>query len=491
MAENAFLSVLSPNYFNIHSMIITPNLVQPSHFCQFSPRWANTCKCSFRSNGNSIFFPVRTNAGAQLRKRISALTASSAQGASVKDSNSTASTIATDQKKVLVPIGFGTEEMDAVIIIDILRRAGADVTVASVESNLQIQCSSGTKLIADTLISTCAKEIFDLVVLPGGMPGSARLRDSEILRTITRKQAEGGRLYGAISEAPAIALDAWDLLSCVEVTCHPQFTYRISCLWIVTSNVHKDRLLTTSRGPGTAMEFALSFVEQLYGKEKSEEIEKALVMPTNGGGELGRQEYNAVDWTFTNPPSVLVPVANGSEEMETVIIVDILRRASVNVVVASIEEELEILGSRKVKLVADKLIEDAAKSAYDMIILPGGIPGAERLGLCEPLRKLLREQALSNRVYGAICASPAIVLEPQGLLKDKKATAHPSFSSKLVDQSDVYAGVVIDGKLITSKGPGTAMEFSIALIDKLYGHDRARGIAQGMVYNYTEALSDY
>ena len=68
--------------------------------------------------------------------------------------------------KVLVPVGFGTEEMDAVIIIDILRRAGAHVTVASVEPNVQIKCSSGTKLIADTLISTCAEEIFDLVVLP-------------------------------------------------------------------------------------------------------------------------------------------------------------------------------------------------------------------------------------------------------------------------------------------------------------------------------------
>lgn len=423
MARNALHSVLSSNYFNIHAMITNPTPVQSPHFCQLPPLWANSCKRFFRSNGSCALLPVRSNSDSQLRKRISAFTACSVQGVFATDSKSAASTIATDQKKVLVPVGFGTEEMDAVIIIDILRRAGAHVTVASVEPNVQIKCSSGTKLIADTLISTCAEEIFDLVVLPGGMPGSARLRDSEILRTITRKQAEGGRLYGAISEAPAIALDAWDLLSCVEVTCHPQFTYRISCLWIVTSNVHKDRLLTTSRGPGTAIEFALSFVEQLYGKEKSEKIEKDLVMPTNGGSELGRQEYNAVEWTFTNSPR-------------------------------------------------------------------GGMPGAERLGMCESLRKLLREQALSNRVYGAICASPAVVLEPQGLLKDKKATAHPSFSSKLVDQSGVSAGVVIDGKLITSKGPGTTMEFSIALVDKLYGHDRARGIAQGMVFNYSEALSD-
>jgi hypothetical protein len=95
MAGNAFQSVLSPNYFNIHAMITNAILVQSSHFCQVPP-----CKRSFRSNGNSALFPVRTNAGARLRKRIPAFTACSAQGASAKESNSAASTIATDQKKV-------------------------------------------------------------------------------------------------------------------------------------------------------------------------------------------------------------------------------------------------------------------------------------------------------------------------------------------------------------------------------------------------------
>lgn len=114
-------------------------------------------------------------------------------------------------KKVLVPIGFGTEEMEAVIIVDVLRRAGAEVTVASVEPQLEIEASGGTKLVADTSIAACSNQIFDLVALPGGMPGSVRLRDCEILQKITRKQAEEKRLYGAICAAPAVTLLPWGL----------------------------------------------------------------------------------------------------------------------------------------------------------------------------------------------------------------------------------------------------------------------------------------
>lgn len=102
--------------------------------------------------------------------------------------------------------------MEAVIIVDVLRRAGADVTVASVEPQLQIEASSGTKLVADTSISTCSDQVFDLVALPGGMPGSARLRDCEVLQKIMSKQAEEKRLYGAICAAPAVTLKPWGLL---------------------------------------------------------------------------------------------------------------------------------------------------------------------------------------------------------------------------------------------------------------------------------------
>ncbi|CAI0557307.1 unnamed protein product, partial [Linum tenue] len=99
---------------------------------------------------------------------------------------------------VLVPIGFGTEELEAVILTDVLRRAGAEVTVASVEPQLEIEAAAGTKLVADSSICACSAEVFDLVALPGGMPGSARLRDCDVLRQITSKQADEERFIGAI-----------------------------------------------------------------------------------------------------------------------------------------------------------------------------------------------------------------------------------------------------------------------------------------------------
>lgn len=404
--------------------------------------------------------------------------------ASLAEVKPAVSTMASAQKKVLVPIGFGTEEMEAVILIDVLRRAGSDVTVASVETDLQIEASRRVKLVADMLISNCTEETFDLVVLPGGMPGSTRLRDSEILQSITKKQAADGRLYGAVCAAPAVALKTWGLLKGLRATCHPSFINQLSSSLTVGSRVQKDGIVTTSRGPGTTMEFALSFVEQLYGKEKADEVAKPMVMRTKGNSELIKQEFNRVEWSFSKTPRILVPIANGSEEMEAVIIIDVLRRANADVVVASVEETLEIVASRKVKIVADKLIEDASSSAYDLIVLPGGMPGAERLSKTESLIKLLKEQADSKKVYGAICASPAVVLETHGLLKEKKATAHPSFSEKIADQNAVGTRVVIDGNLITSRGPGTAMEFALAIVEKIFGQEKATVIAEAMVFPY-------
>jgi putative intracellular protease/amidase len=115
------------------------------------------------------------------------------------------------KKKVLLPIAMGTEEMEAVILAGVLRRAGADVTLASVEDGLEVEASRGSHIVADKRIAACADQVFDLVALPGGMPGSVRLRDSVILQRITVRQAEEKRLYGAICAAPAVVLMPWGL----------------------------------------------------------------------------------------------------------------------------------------------------------------------------------------------------------------------------------------------------------------------------------------
>ena len=180
-------------------------------------------------------------------------------------------------KKVLVPIANGTEEIEAVCIIDVLRRAGASVTVASVDE-LQITASRGVKLVADTLIGDCLDQTYDLVVLPGGMPGAEHLRDSQELETILKRQREQEKYYGAICASPAVVLQHHGLLDQRLATSHPSFVDHLANTDAAESRVVVDGICVTSRGPGTALEFALKLVELLYGEEKAAEVAAPMVM---------------------------------------------------------------------------------------------------------------------------------------------------------------------------------------------------------------------
>ncbi|KAI3441480.1 uncharacterized protein J3R85_002060 [Psidium guajava] len=398
-----------------------------------------------------------------------------------------ASSMASPPKKVLVPVANGTEPLEAVVTIDVLRRAGAEVTVASVEKQLRVDACHGVKIVADALISDCAGAAFDLVSLPGGMPGASSLRDCKILENLVKKQAADGRLYAAICASPAVALGSWGLLKGLKATCYPSFMEQLSSLaTAVESRVQVDGKVVTSRGPGTTMEYAVTLVEQLFGKEKAGEVAGPLVMRSNHGDEFHILELNPMDWTFDQgpQPQILVPIANGSEEMEAVIIIDVLRRSKANVVVASVEDKVEIEASRKVKLVADMLFDEASKLSYDLIVLPGGLGGAQAFAKCEKLVHLMKKQKESNRPYGAICASPALVLEPHGLLKGKKATAFPAMCNKLSDAGEIENRVVVDGNLITSRGPGTSMEFALAIVEKFFGRRKALELAKALVFTH-------
>jgi len=175
-------------------------------------------------------------------------------------------------KTVLVPIANGTEEIEAVCIVDTLRRAGADVTIASVETMLQITASRGTKLVADTRIDNRAGKVYDLIVIPGGMPGAEHLRDSKTLATLLKAQRDAGRLYAAICAAPVVVLQHHGLLAGRAATCHPGFVSKLENPAKVDDRVVVDANCVTSRGPGTAVEFALTLIEMLYNAEKAREI---------------------------------------------------------------------------------------------------------------------------------------------------------------------------------------------------------------------------
>lgn len=177
---------------------------------------------------------------------------------------------------------------------------------------------------------------------------------------------------------------------------------------------------------------------------------------------------------------VLVPIADGSEEIEAVCIIDVLRRAGAEVTVASVDK-LQMTASRGVKIIADKLITDCTNETYDLIALPGGMPGAEHLRDSDALTAILKQQVSQGRYYSAICAAPVVVFKHHGLLGLKSATAHPAFASQLDNMDAVESRVVVDGHCITSRGPGTAIEFALKIVELIYDKEKAEAIAMSMV----------
>ena len=158
---------------------------------------------------------------------------------------------------------------------------------------------------------------------------------------------------------------------------------------------------------------------------------------------------------------VLVPIGDGSEEIETTCVTDTLTRFGAQVVVASVMPDLLCTMSRGIKVMADVSIEDAAKEDWDLVALPGGMPGAEHLRDCEPLVGLLKKQNAEGKLYGAVCASPAVVLGSHGLAPEG-VTCYPAPVFRDVLSNPVDDQVVVKGNLITSKGPGTSLKFALS-----------------------------
>ena len=173
---------------------------------------------------------------------------------------------------------------------------------------------------------------------------------------------------------------------------------------------------------------------------------------------------------------VLIPLADGFEEIEFSTIVDILRRAEIDVTVAGLKEGA-IEGAHGVKAIPDTTIDKTNASDFDVIVLPGGYPGYEKLGEDRRVLKLVQEMQAEDKIVAAICGAPS-VLSKAGILKGRTATIYPSVKDMLIDTQYVDARVVVDGKIITSQGPGTAMEFSLKLVELLAGKNKMVEISQ-------------
>jgi protein deglycase len=164
---------------------------------------------------------------------------------------------------------------------------------------------------------------------------------------------------------------------------------------------------------------------------------------------------------------VLVPLAEGFEELEAVTIIDILRRAGVEVVIASLGES-PVTGAHGIRLAADTPLAALVEQDFDMMALPGGMPGAEHLKRDARVAALARRLHAKGRPVAAICAAP-MALAAAGLLDGRRATSYPGFLDDAQKTTVTNEAVVVDDGVITSRGPGTALDFALQLVETLEG----------------------
>jgi 4-methyl-5(b-hydroxyethyl)-thiazole monophosphate biosynthesis len=176
---------------------------------------------------------------------------------------------------------------------------------------------------------------------------------------------------------------------------------------------------------------------------------------------------------------VCVLLAPGFEEIEAVTIIDVLRRAVIETVVLGVEGTV-VEGSHGITLQADDTLAARGHEAWDMVVLPGGMPGAAHLRDHAAVQALLQKQHAGGGRLAAICAAP-IALSAAGVLRDKRATSYPSFADQLVCAAYLDDAVVVDGTVTTSRGPGTALRFSLGLVAQLADADRAATLAKAML----------
>ena len=177
---------------------------------------------------------------------------------------------------------------------------------------------------------------------------------------------------------------------------------------------------------------------------------------------------------------VFIYLADGFEEIEAVSVIDVLRRAGLDVSTVSVTGSKSVVGAHCITILADVLFEEAENSKGDMVVLPGGMPGTTSLGNHSGLSIVLRAYAEAGKYIAAICAAPS-VLGKLGLLKSKSATCYPGFEQYLEGAAQGEEIVVHDNNLITSKGPGTAIHFALKLVEVLVDRNTAEQLRAGMI----------
>ena len=177
---------------------------------------------------------------------------------------------------------------------------------------------------------------------------------------------------------------------------------------------------------------------------------------------------------------IAVHLADGFEEIEAISIIDVLRRAGLNVITVSVTGKLEVNGAHQIKVLADRLFESIDYSDVYMIVLPGGMPGASNLNAHEGLKQQIKTFVAENKQLAAICAAP-LVLGNLGILDGKQAVCYPGFESHLKGANILQVPVVDSGNVITGRGPGAAIQFALKIVEKLVSTEKAELLASQML----------
>ena len=178
-------------------------------------------------------------------------------------------------------------------------------------------------------------------------------------------------------------------------------------------------------------------------------------------------------------PEVLIPLATGYEEVEAVTLIDLLRRADIKVTTASLDTK-EVCGLSGLNLIADTTLDEVKEYTFDMVVLPGGQPGADNLNADPRIHEILKRHRTTQWV-GAICAAPKVLVDA-GVVDQLKITAYPGFLDAQNSSIELSTEAIeCDDKVITSRSPGTAMEFALTIIEKLAGVDKRNTVETSLI----------
>ena len=259
----------------------------------------------------------------------------------------------------------------------------------------------------------------------------------------------------------------------IQIAC--PYGFRFSYLLDIYKRSAKQGLLETIEPHTTSLMYALGeTINYAYGDQTNIKITTAEDVEMFEGYVLQQERYRS----RITSGDVVVPLADGFEECEALLVVDILRRAGLEVVMASINGSREVCSSRNIPVTADALIEDVCFESARLLFLPGGRLGTANLWKNESVKSQCREFAKSKKI-AAICAAPSI-LAGLGLLNDRKATCHPDYADKVNGAED--KSVVIDGNIITGQGLGATFDFAFEIVRSLVSEEKVREIKTAICY---------